>query len=124
MEEDVKNISKWVKRDLLSLFGNTFADSFDDEQEPPSAAVMRGERTFFVISLKYDVDMGVFKSIIENVFISVYFEGNIKQTLDNEDVEYWVEVTLSYDHPGGGSNGYHIVSLWYSKDGKLVSHRK
>jgi len=50
-------------------------------------------------------DFGIFKAIIKDCHLSAYFE-------ECGDGRYWVMCNLSYNHTGGGSNGYEVATIW------------
>ncbi len=61
-------------------------------------------------------DYGIFASIIKSTDVRVYGE-------ELAEGGWWLVVGLSYEHTGGGSNGYTIATLYLDKDFEFVQAR-
>lgn len=72
-----------------------------------------GERTFF--NMVVHNDLGIFGTIIERVSFRVYYE--------KIDDGYWINTGLSYSHPGGGSNGHDVATVYLDDDFQLTAIR-
>lgn len=51
-------------------------------------------------------DFGIFNAIIDSAEIYVQFKPI------TEENQLWVSVSLNYQHPGGGRNGYSMMTIW------------
>lgn len=60
--------------------------------------------------------------IISEAQISV--SSNIIGFKEDENSQIAVKVSMTYSHPGGGSNGSDIVTLWLDRESKLIGYRK
>lgn len=80
-----------------------------------------GERIFFAMPVHQD--LGIFASIIDTVVLRVYYEQLEGPREDGLEGGYWINAGLSYTHPGGGSNGHDIATVYLTKDFALDTIR-
>lgn len=78
---------------------------------PTDGVRSRGDRIFF--DLRVSNDYGIFKSIIRSARISVYMD---RIHLTGKASQWWVEVSLDYEHHNGGRNGSCIGTIWLNDD--------
>lgn len=84
-----------------------------------------GSRTHFEMDVTQD--FGVFASVIQTAQLSVYYEAHYPNRdagmADATPAGFWVNISLSYAHPGGGSNGSNVMTIWLDADLKLTALR-
>ena len=84
-----------------------------------------GARTFFNMSCEQE--FGIFAAVIDSAEISAYFAKLETDKTDEDsnptDETYWVQVSLSYSHPGGGTNGSTIMTIWLNSNFGVVATR-
>ncbi len=73
-----------------------------------------GQRHFFRMEIKQD--FGIFSMVIKKAQVHVAFE----KSQHNGETRYWVPINLGYEHPGGGSNGSSIGTMWFNEAGDLI----
>jgi hypothetical protein len=55
---------------------------------------------------------GVFGRILEYCVIG-NFSNSVSEDEKTGELYYWVQVSVSYQHRGGGSNGMELLTAWY-----------
>jgi hypothetical protein len=107
---EAEKISEFLIDNSLQLFGHQFVipSEFDGTRQ----------RKFF--RMEIDQKLGIFDMIIKEAYIRVSWE-NINN--DNKQ-EYWIDLSLKYEHPGGGRNGSNIGTVWLNDEFELLDIRK
>ena len=81
----------------------------------------RSGRTFFTLPVSQD--LGIFAAVIASVDLRVYYEKIDDHRDDAFQGGYWINAALSYTHPGGGSNGSDVATVWLDRDFNFTALR-
>jgi len=113
---DINQIAKRVAEEIANK--HKFKVNFMPE---PESILLRGEgRGYF--NLQIEENHGVFAMIIKTAHISVHVERNEAENSEKEG-RYWVNISLSYEHTNGGTNGYTVGQMWLNENYEIFESR-
>jgi hypothetical protein len=122
---DPRKIAEFLVLETYRLFGEPLISSL----VPSAVSTSRGGTVYFRLETKQK--HGIFSTIIKESWLQVSVsEQKISYKLNGEKSDgdmhdvFSVNVGLHYTHPGGGSNGSTIVSVWFDKDDNWIAFRK
>ena len=80
----------------------------------PEITTTRGNVHIGFMSHDIADQTGAFAAILERCCLASFSNGVFKEK-ETGELCYWVQVSIRYDHKGGGSNGMEVFSAWYSE---------
>ena len=100
--------------DFTNLFNHVKAlTKVECEFHQPEITTNRG--SVYISFMSHDIasQTGAFAAILERCSLSS-FSNRVFCDKETNELGYWVQVSIQYDHKGGGSNGMEVVTAWYN----------
>lgn len=103
--------------DFTQLFEHTKEfTKIDCTFHQPEITTIRGNVHIGFMSTDIANQTGAFAPILERCCLASFSNRVFKDEKTNE-LGYWVQVSIQYEHKGGGSNGMEITTARYTKNG-------
>ena len=102
--------------DFTDLFNHirTCANISCGFDAPEISTNRSGEVFIRFMSADITSQTGAFAPILKHCYIGSFSNGVYKDKKTSE-IGYWVNVTIQYEHKGGGRNGMEVADAWYTE---------
>ena len=82
----------------------------------PEITTIRGRVHISFMSDDIASQTGAFAAILERCSLASFSNGVFKDE-ETSELGYWVQVSIQYEHKGGGSNGMEVTNARYTENG-------
>jgi len=103
--------------DFTQLFEHTkeFA-KVDCTFHQPEITTIRGNVHIGFMSTDITEQTGAFAAILERCYLAS-FSNRVHTNTETGELGYWVQVSIQYEHKGGGTNGMEVTTARYTENG-------
>ena len=109
--EELVNFAQTINFEELFNHAKAYA-KVNCEFHQPEISTTRGDVHISFMSHDIASQTGAFAAILERCSLSS-FSNKVYADKETGEIGYWVQVSIQYEHKGGGSNGMEVLTAWY-----------